>query len=84
MFESADDGRSLSEEVFESWLDKGRSAKIGYEYLIIIWNQWDRDFQPIYKETREQVKACLGHLDTNEELVAIYDLYSESRLVVND
>ena len=84
MFESTEDDRSLSEEVFESWLKKGRSARVCYEYLIIIWNQWDRDFQPVYRETREQAKAYSEHLDANEELVAVYDLYSESRIVLND
>ncbi|MEM8896299.1 MAG: hypothetical protein AAGC88_17095 [Bacteroidota bacterium] len=84
MFETAGYDRSLPEEVFESWLEKGRSAMIGYEYLIVIWNQWDNDFQPVYKETREEVSVYARNLDANEELVAVYDLYSESRIVLND
>ena len=44
MFESSGHGGSLDEELFESWLEKGRSGKVGYHYLIVIWNSWDNDF----------------------------------------
>lgn len=84
MFESSGHGGSLDEELFEAWLEKGRSGKVGFHYLIVIWNSWDNDFRPAYVETREDIYDYQKNIDATEEMVAIYDLYSESRVVLND
>ena len=84
MFESAGYGTPLEEQRFERWLEKGRSHRIGYQYLIVLWNQAENDFHPVFMENRPEVSDYVNHLDVNEELVAIYDLYSESRILISD
>lgn len=80
MFESPDFPKSLSEEVFNSWLENGRQSKIGYKYLLVVWDDFDSAYQPVYIEDREEIdrydKSSVGR----ERLVAVYDLYSESRI----
>ena len=83
MFESSEHTGSLSEEEFDEWLEKGRSARIGYEYMVVIWNQWENGIQRVYQENRSEVKQYIQRMDANETLIAVYDLYSESRMSFN-
>ncbi len=73
-------GKALNEETFDSWLEKGRSSNIGYHYLLVIWNTFEEDYHSAFVETREELNQYNTHLGVQEIIVAIYDLYSESRI----
>ena len=83
MFDGPDFPKSLDEDVFESWLEEGRQSKLSYSHLLIVWDELESEYQPVYVEGREQLdgyaerKTAAGH----ESLVAAYDLYSEARIV---
>lgn len=81
MFETSD-RRPLEEHVFEEWLEKGRSDRMGFHYLIVVWNAFDREYQPVYRTSREEAEAYQPGLQ--EHQIAIYDLYSESRIEVRN
>lgn len=81
MFEGREFPKSLDEEVFNSWLEKGRLSKMGYKYLLIIWEQYDSAYQPVYLEHRDDISQYDQSTTSRERLVAAYDLYSESRIV---
>lgn len=82
MFNGPNFPRTLDDDVFSIWLENGRLAKIGYKYLLIIWDEYDSLYKPVYAERRDDIgnysayKSSVGH----ESLVAAYDLYSESRV----
>ncbi len=82
MFESLGTGKSLDEDVFESWLEKGRNNQLGYHYLIIIWHAGEEAFQPVFVSDREAVSQYSRDIAVHEQLVAAYDLYSESRITL--
>lgn len=86
MFDGADYPKSLSEEQFEDWLKTGRESKIRYNYLLIIWDSSDEEYQSVYIENRDQISSYEMYPDAYgaEALVAVYDLYSESRIMVYD
>lgn len=79
MFDTLDYPKSLDEDLFDSWLEKGKDSQLGYQYLLVIWNEWEEDFQPVYLTSRAELN---GYKDTHNQEVAIaaYDLYSESRV----
>ncbi|HEY0772018.1 MAG TPA: hypothetical protein VGD31_16945 [Sphingobacteriaceae bacterium] len=83
MFEGAAFPKSLNEEIFNSWLEKGRSSNMGYKYLLVIWDEYESNYRAAYAEDREE----LGGSDRypsgvgRESMVAAYDLYSESRIL---
>lgn len=83
MFEGADFPQSLDEELFETWLEQGRQSKMSYEYLLIIWNELESSYLPLYLENRvameEYRKDKTSH--DRELLVAAYDLYSEAKII---
>jgi hypothetical protein len=83
MFNGPDYPKSLDEETFTLWLEKGRESKIGYHYLLIIWDQYESAYHPVYVEHRDELAQYQTDktLATREWLVAVYDLYSESRIV---
>lgn len=80
MFETLDFGKSLDENLFDSWLEKGRNSRLGYQYLFIIWDTLEEEFKPLYSETREQLDDLINPVASSEILVAAYDLYSESKI----
>lgn len=82
MFEGSDFPKSLDEEMFDAWLQTGRDSRIGYKYLLIIWDNYDNDYQAVYVEERESIKKYERYESSTgrESLVAAYDLYSESRV----
>lgn len=82
MFEGKDYPKSLNEAVFESWFENGRASKIGYNFLLIVWNVYDEEYRPVYEENREEVSTYELYPDAkgSEALVAMYDLYSEGRI----
>ncbi|UII35127.1 hypothetical protein LVD17_22640 [Fulvivirga ulvae] len=83
MFDGADFPKSLDEETFDTWLENGRQSKLSYHYLLIIWDELETDYQPVYVENRDQLNdyAKQKTLNSREVLVAAYDLYSESRVI---
>jgi hypothetical protein len=83
MFDGPGGPKSLDEEVFIEWLKKGRESKIGYNYLLIIWDEYDAAYRPIFVENRKDIaEYTKDRTSTSREwLVAAYDLYSESRIV---
>ncbi|MEQ9440031.1 MAG: hypothetical protein RIG62_13330 [Cyclobacteriaceae bacterium] len=83
MFDSSKYPKSLDEETFDDWLESGRSSLLGYSHLLIIWNEFEVAYQPVYVEHRDKIQEY-EHYQTatgRETLIAAYDLYSESRVV---
>ena len=82
MFEGPDYPASITEEVFENWLAEGRDSKISYHFLLIVWNVYDEKYNPVYVESREEIANYELYPDArgSEALIAVYDLYSESRI----
>ena len=83
MFESQGYSKALDEDLFEQWLEKGRSHKLGYQFLLIIWNIQEDDYQPVFLEKREEILSYTKD-SYHEVAVAAYDVFSESRVVVNE
>ncbi len=83
MFDSPDYPISLDESTFDEWLEEGRKSRIPYAYLLIIWDELDGIYLPAYAENRNQIKeySRYGHSPENRLLVAVYDLYSEGRVL---
>lgn len=80
MFDGPDFPKSLAEEVFNGWLEKGRLSKIGYHYLVVVWDEYESEYQPVYAESRDEIETYRTP-GSRERLIAAYDLYSESRIV---
>ena len=82
MFDSSDYPKSLDEELFDTWLEEGRAKKISYNYLMIIWNAFEEKYLPVYAEDRQEFNGYEPYPNNSgqEGLVAIYDLYSGSRI----
>lgn len=83
MFDSPDFPKSLDETLFNIWLENGRSSKISYSHLLVVWDEFDSAYQPVYVESGEEIDTFqkYGTLTVRESLIAAYDLYSESRVV---
>lgn len=82
MFEGSEFPKSLDEDVFDAWLQSGRQHRLSYKYLLVIWNELEMEYQPVYIEDREMIKQYARDKNLGTEvLVAAYDLYSESRVV---
>ena len=82
MFDSPEYPKPLKESQFMAWLEKGRASKIPYEYLLIIWDDLEQKYLPIYVENRATIQDYekYGTSPAQQLLVAAYDLYSETRV----
>lgn len=82
MFDDPDYPKSITEEEFESWLEEGRASKISYHFLLIVWNVYDEKYNPVFIENRDEIANYELYPDArgSEALIAVYDLYSESRV----
>jgi hypothetical protein len=80
MFEGRDYPKSLDEELFNRWLESGRLSKLSYHYLLIVWDDYDSSYHPVYAEHRDEIESHRKS-SSRERLVAAYDLYSESRVL---
>lgn len=80
MFEGPDYPKALDEEVFNRWLENGRLSKIGYSHLLIVWDDYESAYQPVYVAHRDDIKTYKAPA-RRERFVAAYDLYSESRIM---
>lgn len=83
MFNGADYPKALDEEVFTLWLENGRQSRIGYQYLLVIWDEFESAYRPVYVSRRDDIGTFDVYKTSaaRESLVAAYDLYSESRIV---
>jgi hypothetical protein len=83
MFEGSDFPKSIDEEVFNVWLENGRLSRRRYNYLLIIWDEYESKYSPFYAEHRDEISEYETYKTSTrrESLVAVYDLYSESRIV---
>jgi hypothetical protein len=80
MFDGPGFPKSLDEEVFTRWLENGRLSKVGYLYLLIVWDEYEASYQPMYVATRDEMMEQKKS-GNRERLIAAYDLYSESRII---
>jgi hypothetical protein len=80
MFDGAGFPKSLDEEVFNVWLEKGRVSKMGYLYLLIVWDDFESAYRPVYAQDRADITQHQA-ATSRERLIAAYDLYSESRII---
>ena len=82
MLNSSEYPKPLSESQFMAWLEKGRASKIPYEYLLIVWDDLEQEYLPMYVENRAAIHGYekYGTSPAQQLLVAAYDLYSESRV----
>ncbi len=82
MFDSKDYPKPLDELVFEQWLETGRKSKISYSYMLVIWDELEEEYQPVFVSSRGEINSYerFGAHYTRQALVAAYDLYSESRV----
>lgn len=83
MFDSSDYPQALDEALFDSWLETGRASKIPYAYLLIVWDEIDGKYLPVFAENRSEIDGYekYGESPVRQLLVAAYDLYSESRVL---
>ena len=74
--------KSLDEELFDSWLENGRQSKLSYHYMLVIWDELEAEYRPVYLGSRDELNDYAQHKIAigRETLVASYDLYSESRV----
>jgi hypothetical protein len=82
MFDSPDYPKSLPESLFESWFETGRSSRIPYAYLLVIWDEIEGKYLPVFVEKRADISSYdrYGESPATQTLVAAYDLYSEGRV----
>jgi len=82
MFDGPDFPQSLQEDEFELWLENGRQNPINYNYLLIIWDGYESTYKPVYVAQRVEFEEYerYGSAKGREALIAVYDLYSESRI----
>lgn len=80
MFDGPGFPKSLDEETFNLWLEKGRTSKLRYHYLLVVWDEFESAYQPVYVEGRDEIETYKTSR-SREQLIAVYDLYSESRLL---
>lgn len=82
MFDSPDYPKSLPESLFESWFEQGRSSRIPYAYLLIVWDEIEGNYLPVYVENRREIESYekYGESPASQTLIAAYDLYSEGRI----
>jgi hypothetical protein len=83
MFDGPDYPKSLSEEIFNQWLEKGRQSKMSYEFLLVLWDEYESAYRPVYVSRREEIEqqGAKRTSSAREWLVAAYHLYSESRVI---
>lgn len=82
MFNCSEYPKPLDESRFNSWLEQGRASRIAYAYLLILWDELEGEYLPVYIERRDELFSYekYGASPAQQVLVAAYDLYSESRV----
>lgn len=77
MFDGLGFSKSLDEDTFDQWLVKGRESKINYEYMLVLWEEGEQDYCPVYLERREDINEYQTNHST---IVAAYHLFSETKI----
>ncbi|MFT7149850.1 MAG: hypothetical protein ACI82Q_001710 [Nonlabens sp.] len=77
MFDGLGFSKSLDEDIFDQWLVNGRESKINYEFMLVIWEEGEQDYCPVYLERREEISE---HQGTHAIIVAAYHLFSETKI----
>ncbi len=80
MFDGLGFSKSLDEETFDQWLVNGRESKINYEFMLVIWEEGEQDFCPVYLEQRHEIEA---HQANHSIIVAAYNLFSETKVALD-
>jgi hypothetical protein len=82
MFNSSEYPKPLDESLFNTWLEQGRASRIPYAYLLIIWDELEGEYLPVFVEKRADLMSYekYGTSPAQQLLIAAYDLYSESRV----
>ena len=82
MFDSPDYPKPLPESLFESWFEQGRNSLIPYAYLLVIWDEIEGEYLPVFVERRGDIDSFekYGESPAIQTLIAAYDLYSEGRV----
>jgi len=80
MFNGSEYSKVLDDEVFSQWLEKGRLSKIKYNYMLVIWDEYESEYKPVYVVHRDDIENY--KTSPGESLVVAYDIYSEARIVV--
>ena len=82
MFENLHFQYSLEEERFDEWLEEGRDSKIRYGYLVVLWDEMEKDYRPIYLTERSDLEKYQDdRSNISDVFVAAYDLYTESKIL---
>jgi hypothetical protein len=82
MFESPDYPSPLNESIFNTWFEKGRASKIPYAYLLVLWDELDTRYFPVFIENRKEVEEykLKANSPGHSRFIAAYDLFSETRI----
>lgn len=85
MFDSREYPKPLAEQEFEQWLIEGRESKMSYEYMLVVWDDLESEYHPEFVEDRSKIRKypLWGESGGHSSIVAVYDLYSEARISVN-
>lgn len=88
MFEGPEYRKSLDEDTFDQWLENGRESKMNYEFMLVIWDDMAHDYLPEYVESRQQISSqglgIYGKTNGLTSIVAIYNLFSEAKVSLNE
>lgn len=84
MFEGPEYPKPLDEDLFDQWLVNGRESKIKFEFMLIVWDDIEHDYTPVYVESRTQILEqgmdLYGESMGTTSIVAAYNLYSEAKV----
>ena len=70
----------MGKDVYTQLAYGGRMSLLGYHYLLIVWDEFESAYQPVYVGRRVEIEPY-KRSGSRERLVAAYDLYSESRII---
>ena len=76
MFDGPDYPKTLDEALFDDWLEAGRMNKMGYKYLLILWDDIEQQYQPVFAEEKNKVLEFekFGESIAHESLIAMLSL----------
>ncbi|SNT26796.1 hypothetical protein SAMN05421640_3056 [Ekhidna lutea] len=82
MFENLNFDEPLDENRFDQWFDEGRESKIRFEYLVVLWDEMEKDYRPVFLAERAKLKKYVDDpANVGDVFVAAYDLYTESKVM---
>ncbi len=82
MFDNLNFSAALDEQRFDDWLVQGRGSKIRFSYMVVLWDEIEKDYRPVYLSERSELNKYQENARTvSDVVVAIYDLYTESKVL---